>query len=93
MLSSKHIAMLGIVGALAVGVAAPTYAQNYYGDNGYYGYYFQHTVPHFGYYPAREGGECFVTTDPTLGFGYWGSCQSAPPAIGRGSGSFKSPYR
>ena len=79
----KHTAIAGIA-ALVAGFAAPSFAQDYY-----YGY--QHSMPHYGYYPnTAEYGECFVETDKTLGFGYWGSCATQGRAVGRGSGSLQT---
>jgi hypothetical protein len=81
---SKHVAMAGIVGALAIGLAAPSFAQNYdYGN--------RHTGSHFSYGPQEsEAGECFVTTDPVLGYGYWGSCAARGQAVGRSTGAYKT---
>jgi hypothetical protein len=76
----KTLAIAGVAGALTIGMAVPSFAQ-----------YYVHTVPHYGYYPnAVENGQCFVETDKTLGFGYWGSCAAKGQALGRGSGTYKT---
>ena len=79
----KYFAIVGIVGALATAGGAPAFAQDY-------GYGYRHASPHYGYYPSAEGGECYVVTDPTLGFGYWGSCATRGAAIGRSTGDRKT---
>jgi hypothetical protein len=75
----------GIIGGLAAGAIIGSMAnQGYYGD-GYYGSGYAYGPGPYAYEPApvyvvprrayRGGGGCWIATDETRGFGYYGACR------------------